>query len=705
MNRQTTHKPLTVFAIVLLVVCAVGAMVSFESQEADAASDAGSYNYGSSNSSSSTNLYTKIVGYASDMRSLGTFYVAVGAYISVNGSDDYLIGIDGGTASSYGLTIGGSGMDSGYAVGYVNKAGSFTITYSGMSGSGTINFTAVSVTQVTSATWSGPDTVKVGETITVSVSSNSGAFVRTAYISTSSTLVSISSSRTTTGASATITGNAEGSITLTASFDLGNYKATKTINVVDPTPVTSVSISGSSSGEVGSTITLTATTSPTSATDRHVTWSITSGSTRASISSTSDTTTGGRAVISLNSAGSITVRATAADGSGVYGTKTLTITQPSTPTLPDGVTSGSGTSSDPYIISMTGGNSYNITVSPVGTFTAYRAIGSDITIPGISFTTTVHGTFSTLTTTHSSAGQLSSLVISGTPEANGSWDFYAYNPANESYYRIVVTGVANSFTLSFNANGGTGAPSSMNGTSASSTYSFSIPATAPSRSGYTFEGWNTRSAGTGIDYQPGDTISVSPGTTTLYAKWSQITYTSTLAYSASGATNVPSTQTYTGTSTANHTFTISSLTPTKSGMVFLGWSTSSGATTASYQPGSTISVGYNSTRTLYAVWETATLDITTTQGDTSVNVGQSFTYTVGTNVSGCVVSVTGAPWLSVSGNTISGTPTSAGTYNVTVTIAKDGGYTSDQQSFKITVYSSMGFTSEPGASGIYAYVE
>ena len=98
--------------------------------------------------------------------------------------------------------------------------------------------------------------------------------------------------------------------------------------MADTTSVTSVSISGSTSGEVGDSITLTASTSPSSADNRHVTWSITSGSNYASIRSQTDTTTGGRCVIDLDRAGTVTVRATADDGSGEYDTHRITITEP-----------------------------------------------------------------------------------------------------------------------------------------------------------------------------------------------------------------------------------------------------------------------------------------------------------------------------------------------------------------------------------------
>ena len=61
--------------------------------------------------------------------------------------------------------------------------------------------------------------------------------------------------------------------------------------------------------------------------DRHVNWSITSGSNRVSYT-VSDTSTGGTITLTGLSAGSVTVRATAVDGSGEYDTHTVTVVQP-----------------------------------------------------------------------------------------------------------------------------------------------------------------------------------------------------------------------------------------------------------------------------------------------------------------------------------------------------------------------------------------
>lgn len=70
----------------------------------------------------------------------------------------------------------------------------------------------------------------------------------------------------------------------------------------------------------------------------------------------------------------------------------------------------------------------------------------------------------------------------------------------------------------------------------------------------------------------------------------------TVSYNANGGSGAPGNQTkYYGT-----TLTLASTVPTRSGYKFLGWSTSSTATSATYQPGSSFTGNYS--MTLYAVW-------------------------------------------------------------------------------------------------------
>lgn len=71
------------------------------------------------------------------------------------------------------------------------------------------------------------------------------------------------------------------------------------------------------------------------------------------------------------------------------------------------------------------------------------------------------------------------------------------------------------YSVSYNANGGTGAPSTqlkVDGTD------ITLSSTTPTRTGYVFNGWNTSSDGSGTNYASGGTYSVNANLT-LYAKW------------------------------------------------------------------------------------------------------------------------------------------------------------------------------------------
>ena len=80
-----------------------------------------------------------------------------------------------------------------------------------------------------------------------------------------------------------------------------------------------------------------------------------------------------------------------------------------------------------------------------------------------------------------------------------------------------------------------------------------------------------------------------------------ITYTLTL--DANGGSNAPTVPSYSGPETS-HTFTIPTSKPTKDKYDFLGWASSSTATTKEYDAGGTITLSSTSpTKTLYAVWK------------------------------------------------------------------------------------------------------
>lgn len=78
----------------------------------------------------------------------------------------------------------------------------------------------------------------------------------------------------------------------------------------------------------------------------------------------------------------------------------------------------------------------------------------------------------------------------------------------------------NKYTVSYNANGGTGAPSSQ---SKWHGVDIALSKTKPTRTNYTFKGWGTSSTATTESYEPGDTYSADKNIT-LYAIW-ETTYT------------------------------------------------------------------------------------------------------------------------------------------------------------------------------------
>ena len=79
-----------------------------------------------------------------------------------------------------------------------------------------------------------------------------------------------------------------------------------------------------------------------------------------------------------------------------------------------------------------------------------------------------------------------------------------------------LTASRKTYTISYNANGGTGAPAAQ-----TKTYgvALTLSNTKPVKIGYPFLGWATNSSGTGTIYQPGGSFTTNANTT-LYAKYS-----------------------------------------------------------------------------------------------------------------------------------------------------------------------------------------
>jgi uncharacterized repeat protein (TIGR02543 family) len=164
---------------------------------------------------------------------------------------------------------------------------------------------------------------------------------------------------------------------------------------------------------------------------------------------------------------------------------------------------------------------------------------------------------------------------------------------------IYAKWTANTYTVTYNYDNATGGNSTA-------TADFTVDGTAitlptPTKTGYTFAGWHSDAGKTvsvgnaGASYSPTASL-------TLYAKWTEITYT--ITYNANSATGSPerATDTYTYTGGAVTLATIGTM--TKTGYRFDGWQVT-GTTTklsSTYTPSANV--------TLEARWAAASYTIT-----------------------------------------------------------------------------------------------
>ena len=164
---------------------------------------------------------------------------------------------------------------------------------------------------------------------------------------------------------------------------------------------------------------------------------------------------------------------------------------------------------------------------------------------------------------------------------------------------LVANWQIKTYTIKFNANGGTGTMSDL-----AMTYGTAKNLTANSftRLGYTFMGWATTSDGAKA-YNDGATVNnltaTDGGTVTLYAVWTANTYT--VKFNANGGTGTMSdlAMTYgTAKNLTENTFE-------RTGYTFICWATTSDGAKA-YNDGATVNnltATNGGTVTLYAVWQ------------------------------------------------------------------------------------------------------
>lgn len=268
-----------------------------------------------------------------------------------------------------------------------------------------------------------------------------------------------------------------------------------------------------------------------------------------------------------------------------------------------------------------------------------------------------------------------------------------------------------SYTIKFNANGGSGAPGNQ---TKWKDQTLTLSSTKPTRTGYSFLGWSTSSSATSATYAAGGSYTANSAAT-LYAVWKANTYT--IKYNANGGSGAPGNQ----TKTYGKTLTLSSTKPTRTNYNFKGWGTSASSTTVTYTAGGSYTA--NAAATLYAVWELAytkprinnlsvvRCDSSGTIADEGQNGLVTFDWACDKTVSSVVIKwklASGSTWTSTT-VTASGTSGSVSqvigddalstenTYDVHVTVTDSGG-----SSYTITSLTSMKFAIDikSGGTGI-----
>lgn len=265
-----------------------------------------------------------------------------------------------------------------------------------------------------------------------------------------------------------------------------------------------------------------------------------------------------------------------------------------------------------------------------------------------------------------------------------------------------------SYTIKYNANGGSGAPGNQ---TKWKDQTLTLSSTKPTRTGHSFLGWSTSSTATTATYSAGGSYTANAAAT-LYAVWKANTYT--VSYNANGGSGAPGNQ----TKTYGKTLTLSSTKPTRTNYNFKGWGTSASATTVSYSAGG--SYTSNASITLYAVWGLAYVkprisNVSTvrcasdgTANDEGLNGLVSFDWECDKTVSSIVIKwklTSDSTWTSatVSASGTSGTVShvigsgalsAENTYDIHITVSDSGG-----SSYAISSLTSMKFAIDLLAGG------
>lgn len=121
------------------------------------------------------------------------------------------------------------------------------------------------------------------------------------------------------------------------------------------------------------------------------------------------------------------------------------------------------------------------------------------------------------------------------------------------------------FTVAYDANGGSGAPGSTSRGYLASTPVAQYDPSVLNRSGHAFTGWNTSADGSGTAYSPGGSFLMPATNITLFAQW--MANKNAVIYDANGGSGGPRT----ASASSGARVVVASEAPARSGYTFTGW--------------------------------------------------------------------------------------------------------------------------------------
>ena len=186
------------------------------------------------------------------------------------------------------------------------------------------------------------------------------------------------------------------------------------------------------------------------------------------------------------------------------------------------------------------------------------------------------------------------------------------------------------YTVSYDANGGSGVPSAQTKTYGTN---LTLSSTKPTRASYvdengstisyTFKGWATSSSSSTVAYKAGATYTAN-ASVVLYAVWTVTTTVMTydIVYVTGDGTNIAAQEKTKGTA-----ITLTTSVPTRDGFTFSKWNTKSDGSGTNYSAGATYTT--DADLTLYAIWTPWTHTVNFNANGGSGSVPSAFTKTGG----------------------------------------------------------------------------